>query len=749
TLILDLNDLPGTITFSENFSADPAGFHHEVGPGDKDRTSTDIGGLTCSPYVDEFFWDASGGNPGGGYFLWQDPADSFPNGTYSDLNDSILYSPVFKVGATSTTLSFDHEYLFAWTGTFRLDGVVVDYQVNGGSWQKLSTLPYDGSLIWNLYCNPLCNGTEFGFPCETERPEEGEDVFNQFDQGVVNWTSVGGAITGLTPGDLVRVRWRFGSMNSAVYGISTDGGYGLDNVSLTNIVELECDSAVNADTGCGVVFDSAGNLVEVCGDGDLLVEPTETWSVDVTLRNSSVSSAVNTTADLATGVATPLAASISSPGANFGTISAAGATATASYQFGVDAGAVCIDDIVFDVENITDNATSHPDKRAAFSVAVGGPGVPEPATQVTDPIVASDESSVTDLSPSMTTAAPANDVSLTFNQNYTNLTPQEVATQDTDPLIAENSSVLSTLSTLITDPNDAVSVDLDWTSLTHEKVTQCTRVYIRTPQGFNLTLKDFDEVAANPYDLLAIYGNPNGGPGQYQIGLEEEASGPCKMDAQISGTTLTIVEPTTAGSWTANAQISLWDGSGYTVVKPFGAADAQPYDVTSIYNAAGPGAYKLRVREAGGGGVAQLANAVLTATGIECDLGCSTFVPPAPPVADDIVGIGLRLTKGVAPDEIDFTFDSATCSADHAVVLYGNIGDYSGYLGAVDSGCDAGSGPAATVTHVGDDVWFIMHWVNQDGAAGSAGSSSAGSRSWNAVGLCGVASDDTSDGVCD
>mgnify|MGYP003408685625 CR=1 FL=1 len=48
----------------------------------------------------------TGGNAGGGYFCWQNPADNFPAGNYGDLSDSALYSPVLKVGASGTTLSF-------------------------------------------------------------------------------------------------------------------------------------------------------------------------------------------------------------------------------------------------------------------------------------------------------------------------------------------------------------------------------------------------------------------------------------------------------------------------------------------------------------------------------------------------------------------------------------------------------------------------------------------------------------------
>jgi len=87
-------------------------------------------------------------------------------------------------------------------------------------------------------------------------------------------------------------------MRTSLYGISTAGGYGLDNVSVTNVVQRTCDATPRPDVGCGVVFDQAGNLAQVCGDGDALIEPTERWSVDVTLRNSTSAAAVSTLADL-------------------------------------------------------------------------------------------------------------------------------------------------------------------------------------------------------------------------------------------------------------------------------------------------------------------------------------------------------------------------------------------------------------------------------------------------------------------
>ena len=92
----------------------------------------------------------------------------------------------------------------------------------------------------------------------------------------------------------------------------------------------------------------------------------------------------------------------------------------------------------------------------------------------------------------------------------------------------------------------------------------------------------------------------------------------------------------------------------------------------------------MRVEENGGGGSAVLSDAVLTVQSVECDLGCQGAAPPAPPVGDDVTGTGIRLNRGAGADELVLTFDNATCSGDHAVILYGSLGDFGAYQGAVD-----------------------------------------------------------------
>lgn len=749
TLFLDLNDVGGPTTYVEPFTTNPTGFVHLLGPGDDDGAAVNPDGYPCTSYADRFFWRATGGNFGGGYFCWQNPADSFPNGNYGDLSDSALYSPVLKIGAAGTTLSFDHEYQFAFSGNLRADGARVDYRVNGGAWRKLTTLPYDGPLIFNHYCNPLCNmGGEHDKTCFSETAGSGELIFNRLSAGTVNWTPVSGDVPGLTPGDLIQFRWRVGSMRSSLYGLSTLGGYGLDNVGVTNVVERTCDAAVRPDVGCGVVFDHFGNLVEQCGDGDAVVEPTERWAVDVTLRNSTAAPSVGTTADLVVSGGSLNPASVIGNPMAFGTLAASGGTATATYQFVVGPGATCIEDLLFDVRGIANSQGSYADAPSAFSVPVGGIGAQQVASQSGGPLTAIDAAVLSTLAPALGVPAPVIGATVDYDFAYTNVTPVQSETQTVDPLVAANGTAISLLGDPFEiSPNTAVSAAVNWTTLSHESVTACTRVFLQTPTGVNWTLKAIGVAPANPYNVLSVYKSVNGGLGQYRIGIEEVVSGPCRNSASLTGATLTVTDAAPNGSWTANARVSLWDGTTAYVLKPYGAPDGAPYDVSSIYDAGGPGTYALRLEENGGGGQATLSAGAMSVTGTQCDAGCAVGSPAAPPVADGAVGEPMTLGKGPLPGQLTVTIDDATCSSTRAVVLYGTLGNYAGYQGAV-TGCDIGAGPSGTFTAPSGSVWFNVLWVNDAGAAGHPGSGTSGPRSWNAAGLCGVVADDASDAIC-
>ena len=95
------------------------------------------------------------------------------------------------------------------------------------------------------------------------------------------------------------------------------------------------------------------------------------------------------------------------------------------------------------------------------------------------------------------------------------------------------------------------------------------------------------------------------------------------------------------------------------------------------------------------------------------------------------------------------TYDNATCNGDHAVMLWGDIGDWSGYLGDVGPDCNLGSTGSDSFVFSGNNAWFIPVWVDSGSAAGHSGFATSGPRTWTAAGLCDTTSDDPSDAVCD
>jgi len=267
---------------------------------------------------------------------------------------------------------------------------------------------------------------------------------------------------------------------------------------------------------------------------------------------------------------------------------------------------------------------------------------------------------------------------------------------------------------------------------------------LRTPNATDVTLKAQGSPDNSPYNVLATYQGPNGGPGQYSIVLDERQGGGCNGTASLSGTAMTV-DAITTGSWTSNARVSLVNGAGSTLLKDFGQTDANPYDVTSFYNAEGAGSYEIRVEE-NAGAAAEVSSAVLAVQTITCAGSCS-ILPAPPPVGDGLSGAEMLAGRGVGADDVEITFDTATCSDDHAVVVFGNIGDFSSYQGQVAAGCNAGNTGTASFNQSGS-YWFNVIWVNGNNAAGYPGDASAGPRTWSASGLCAVASDDQSDQEC-
>lgn len=102
------------------------------------------------------------------------------------------------------------------------------------------------------------------------------------------------------------------------------------------------------------------------------------------------------------------------------------------------------------------------------------------------------------------------------------------------------------------------------------------------------------------------------------------------------------------------------------------------------------------------------------------------------------------------PAQIDVTYDAMHCSTSKAEILYGTIGNYTGYAGCAQS--NAGNTGATFIDGTAlNNVWFNIVWTN-GATAGHPGFAFDGThdipRTWTAAGNCGLTADDQSRGTC-
>jgi len=124
-----------------------------------------------------------------------------------------------------------------------------------------------------------------------------------------------------------------------------------------------------------------------------------------------------------------------------------------------------------------------------------------------------------------------------------------------------------------------------------------------------------------------------------------------------------------------------------------------------------------------------------------------------PPLADGkLAGDAARFSRNAGdPDLVDVTYGTSPCSGSKAVILYGNLGDFNAYAGSAQD--DAGNAGVAVIDGAGlADVWFNIVWTSGN-IAGHPGHEFTGGadveRSWSAVGLAGLTSDDHSNSACE
>jgi hypothetical protein len=128
---------------------------------------------------------------------------------------------------------------------------------------------------------------------------------------------------------------------------------------------VPCGAAVRYDPS----YDPTTSFVELCGDGDSVVEANEQWQVTVQLVNIGQEVATNVTADLAVGEAT-----IENNPGTYGDL-APTETAQFIYTFCMSPNADCTNDLVFDVLNVQSNEGAHPAQPAVFTEPLGVGGV--------------------------------------------------------------------------------------------------------------------------------------------------------------------------------------------------------------------------------------------------------------------------------------------------------------------------------------------------------------------------------------
>jgi hypothetical protein len=441
-----------------------------------------------------------------------------------------------------------------------------------------------------------------------------------------------------------------GTLKNPLYAYPVAGSY----TALVNVTDAKgCVSGWTAVPNNQIVvnppavaydasFDPVTTLAEDCGDGDAVVEPGERWSATVRLENTSATcNATSVLAALEVNAGSVVAATVCNNPGMYGDIPASG-TATFTYSFLVDSGAVCINDITFDVTNILSSESTYPDELAAFAVQVGvmNAGATETGNQVTDPLNATSATAASDFAPAFTLAS-AQTATLSYSLAYTPPSVLETSTQFTDPITANNSTAQSVLMSPFTLDAPAISSTLSYTLTGTSDLVNCVRVELIDPFSTATILKDYGVADANPYDVTALYTDP----GTYILSLTElTGCSPNPKDAELSGAQMDV---TALGSETATSsvRIELVDPSlAVTPLKDYGVADASPYDVTALYT--GPGTYQIQVSE-NAGGTATVTGGVLDVTEpdwIECDASaCACPLPPPDEPSDELSPTPLRI----------------------------------------------------------------------------------------------------------
>jgi hypothetical protein len=215
TFSLDLDSIAGSpYTLTQTF---------DVNPGWPTAATPDDEG--CSqPYVNNFHWCAACGNTGAGYGAWiGDAAFGTAGQNYPIWDSSTLYTPPL-VAAGNMTVQFQTAY----RTEQGYDGALVQYRLDSGAWTTLPfTTPPQAATTTQDLCSPLTTGA------------------TAWTGNGVTWTPTNAAAVTAASGQAVQFRWRLGA--DSVSGGTGYGGFGVDNVTITGLLQTKaCEATRNA-----------------------------------------------------------------------------------------------------------------------------------------------------------------------------------------------------------------------------------------------------------------------------------------------------------------------------------------------------------------------------------------------------------------------------------------------------------------------------------------------------------------------
>jgi outer membrane protein assembly factor BamB len=291
--------------------------------------------------------------------------------------------------------------------------------------------------------------------------------------------------------------------------------------------------------------------------------------------------------------------------------------------------AACLTSTAWDDTSVAVDATYHYVVRAEDSTTLGGgpcnngnqesnvvelAGVvasfSEGASQdgATDPLEATSGTATADLLPA-TTVSSATAASLSYTVGHTGSGGGSETLTAADFTAAASSTTSVLLTPDATTPAGSVtSATFSYTVSTfHNKVSGATLTHVGSG---NSTPLNPPTANGTPVTTNVTTFCDTNGAGTYQLAITMS-----NKATQVSGVSL-VISSGSAGDPETCAQVELLDPDGAaTVVKAYGAADANPYDVLASYT--GAGTYQVRVSE-DCGGTASITGASLSVDGTTC-----------------------------------------------------------------------------------------------------------------------------------